>query len=315
MTGANVLIVAGPTASGKSALALSLAETLGGTVVNADSMQVYRAVPLLTAQPAASDRARVPHSLYGVLDPEESCSAQRWRGMAVEAIAAARAEGRLPIVTGGTGLYLRALREGLSLVPDIPPAVRLAALADWEALGPAAFRARLAQHDPAIAARLEPGDRQRHVRAWEVVAATGRALSAWQAEAPEGPPAGLRFHAILLLPPRDWLRERIALRFAAMMEAGALEEVRELALAQVPPGAPVMKALGVAPLLQHLAGKTSLEQAVDEAVATSRQYAKRQVTWFRHQFPADLVINEKFSDNLLQRIFPFIRQNLLTVGI
>jgi tRNA dimethylallyltransferase len=187
MTSQTVLVVTGPTASGKSALALALGERRGGTVINADAMQTYDAFPILTAQPSAGERARLPHALYGVLPLSETLSAARWSALASVEIERCLAEGRPPILCGGSGLYLRTLMQGISEVPAVPASVRDSGNADWRAMGADAFRARLAERDPAIVAKLKPGDRQRHVRAWEVLVATGRPLSAWQAEA--GKPA------------------------------------------------------------------------------------------------------------------------------
>src|SRR6185503_12963245 len=194
----HVLVGTGPTASGKSALALALAEKRGGTVINADAMQTYDAFPILTAQPTAEERARVPHALYGVLPLSETLSAARWRDLALAEIE--RSE--MPILCGGSGLYLRTVMQGSSAIPAVPAELRAQANADWDAMGGDAFRARLAQRDPEIVARLKAGDRQRHVRAWEVVQATGRPLSDWQKG--EGQPAPWRFKTILLAPDRAW---------------------------------------------------------------------------------------------------------------
>src|SRR5262245_13527420 len=220
-----VLVVTGPTASGKSALALALAERRYGTVINADAMQTYDAFPILTAQPTAPERARVPHALYGILPLSETLSAARWRSLAAAEIERCLAAHRLPILCGGSGLYLRTLMDGIAAIPDAPAALREQANAEWKAMGADAFRARLAEKDPAIVARLKHGDRQRHVRAWEVWLATGRPLSIWQAvageraaeRAPERAPARApwRFTIVLLSPERRWLRERIAARFDA----------------------------------------------------------------------------------------------------
>ncbi|HJQ59802.1 MAG TPA: tRNA (adenosine(37)-N6)-dimethylallyltransferase MiaA, partial [Vineibacter sp.] len=233
-----VLVIIGPTASGKSALGLALAERAavrlagkdfaGGTVINMDSMQVYRELPIITAQPTAAERACVPHRLYGVLPAWEVGTAARWRDLAQAAIAASLADGRLPILVGGTGLYLRALADGLAPVPPIPAAVRAASRALWVELGPQAFHARLATRDPETASRLAVRDRQRQVRAWEVLEATGRPISAWQREAASGAPAAWRFVTALLTPERDWLRTRHRRRFEAMVKNGVVDEVRAL---------------------------------------------------------------------------------------
>ncbi|WP_431857993.1 tRNA (adenosine(37)-N6)-dimethylallyltransferase MiaA [Azospirillum sp.] len=277
-----VIVIGGPTASGKSGLAVDIAEAFGGTVINADSMQLYRELDVLAARPGAEDLARAPHRLYGVLPGSERGSAARWRDMALAEIADARAAGRLPVVVGGTGLYLRALMEGLSTVPPVPEAIRHAAHARLKALGGEAFRAELVARDPAMA-RLNPGDTTRLTRAWEVLEATGRPLSAWQAEHAEGPPPGLRFQVYVIDPPRADLYARCDARFAWMLERGALEEVRELDALGLDPALPVMKALGVPELRAHLHGDLSLEAAAAKAQQSTRHYAKRQLTWFRHQ--------------------------------
>jgi len=277
-----VVIIGGPTASGKSALAVDVALAFGGTVVNADSMQLYRELDVLTARPGAEDLERAPHRLYGVLPGSERGSAARWRAMALDEIAAAHGAGRVPVVVGGTGLYLRALMEGLSAVPTVPEEVRRAAHARLEALGGEAFRAELVARDPAMA-RLNPGDTTRLTRAWEVLEATGRPLSEWQAERAEGPPPGLSFHVVILEPPRAALYERCDRRFVLMLEQGALEEVRRLDALGLDPGLPVMKALGVPELRAHLHGAMPLDEAVAKGQQSTRNYAKRQGTWFRHQ--------------------------------
>jgi len=276
------LVVAGPTASGKSALALALAERLGGAVINADSMQVYRDLRILTARPTEAEEARAPHALYGVRDAAEPASAGWWRREALAAMRRTAAEGRLPILCGGTGLWLSALVNGIGAMPTVPGPVRAEARALAAAIGAASLHARLAERDPATAALLEPGDTQRVIRAWEVLEATGRGLSAWWSERRE-PPAPWRFAMILLRPPRAALRAAIDARFLAMLEAGALEEVRALAARGLDPELPAMKAHGVPNLAAFLAGRIPLEQAIAEAQAMVRQYAKRQDTWFRHQ--------------------------------
>lgn len=276
------LIVAGPTASGKSALALALAERLGGAVINADSMQVYRDLRILTARPTAEEEARVPHHLYGVRDAAEPASAGWWREAALGAMGEARREGLLPILCGGTGLWLSALARGIGAMPAVPPRLREAARALAAEIGSEALHARLAAADPATAAQLEPGDSQRVIRAWEVLQATGEGLSAWWAR-PGVPPAPWRFAMILLKPPRAEVRAAIDARFHAMIEAGALDEVRALAARGLDPALPAMKAHGVPNLAAALAGCIPLSQAVAEGQAMVRQYAKRQDTWFRHQ--------------------------------
>ncbi len=300
MAEGRVIVVAGPTASGKSALALALAEWSqgkgAGTVINADAMQTYDAFPILTAQPTVQERARVPHTLYGVLPLGETLSAARWRTLASAEIARCLAEGRTPILCGGSGLYLRTLMQGIAAIPDVPSAVRDAANADWQALGPAAFRARLAAKDAAIVERLKLGDRQRHVRAWEVWVGTGRPLSDWQTDA--GTPAPWRFTTLLLAPERLWLRHRIEQRFDAMLDQGVLAEVRAVFDRSPDPGWPGLKAHGAPEFFRHFRGELPLEEARQIAIDHTRQYAKRQMTWFRHQLAPDFVFNPTGSPDL-----------------
>lgn len=316
MTGARsnikapVVIVAGPTAGGKSALALALAREFAGAVINADSMQLYRELRILTARPGDAALAEVPHHLYGVLAASDPASAGRWRGMALQAIAAAQKDKRLPIVVGGTGLYLRALMQGLSPIPPVPEETRKAARDLHAKLGGEKFRSELAKRDPEAAKRLARGDTQRLIRAYEVVEATGVTLSTWQAK--PGAAAGFRFFTVLLMPERAALNAAIDRRFQAMIAAGALDEVRRLAAEGLDPALPAMKVLGVPALLKHLKGLISLDEAVASGQLASRQYAKRQATWFRHQLKPDLVIDAQYSKRLLPGIFNKIRRFLLT---
>lgn len=284
-----VLVIAGPTASGKSRLALDLAAARGGTVINADSMQVYRELRILTARPGTAELARAPHRLYGILPAADPCSAARWRTLALAAIEETREGGRLPILVGGTGLYLKALFEGLVAIPPIPQETREAARARHREIGGEAFRAELARRDPESAARLAAGDTQRLVRAWEVVEATGRTLPDWQRAGGTGAGAHA-YRTILLMPPRDALYAACDARFDAMVAAGALDEVRALLALGLDPALPAMKSLGVRELARHLAGEWTLEQAGEKARQATRNYAKRQTTWFRHQFAPNLVL-------------------------
>jgi tRNA dimethylallyltransferase len=306
-----VLVVAGPTGSGKSALAIDAAEAFGGIVINADSAQVYRELRVLTARPSADDEARVPHRLFGVLSAQERCSAGRWLGLARAVIEAAWAEGRLPIVAGGSGLYLRALAEGLAPVPPIPGAVRADTEALYARLGGERFREELRALDPEAAARLPATDRQRLVRAFEVVRATGRTLGDWQRR-----PAAGRLRAavttLVLLPSRAALYPALDARFEAMLAAGALREAEALLALGVDPGLPVLKALGLRELAAHLAGTMTREEASARAKQATRQFAKRQMTWLRHQVRADAVFSEQYSESIRQEIFAFIRRRLLT---
>lgn len=314
-TGVDALVVAGPTAGGKSALALALALRLGGTIVNADSQQLYGDLRILTARPSPEDEAAAPHRLYGALAAREVGSAERWRQMAVAEIQAARSRDSIPILVGGTGLYLRALVQGLAAVPDIPEAVREEGRALHRRMGGPAFHDLLARLDPEAADRLAPGDSQRLVRAWEVVTATGRTLGEWQ-RATAAPADAPRVAAILVMPARLALQPVLAERFRAMVAGGALDEVRRLLALGLPDDLPIMKAVGVPELAAHLADCASLEEAMVAGIRSTEQYAKRQLTWFRHQAPRDMpthrILREQYSERVLPEIFAFLRQFRLT---
>jgi tRNA dimethylallyltransferase len=283
-TGKAVLI-AGPTASGKSALALELAQASGGVIINADSMQVYRDLRVITARPTPDEEGRVPLRLYGHVDAAVNFSAGSWVADAAVVLAEARAQNRLAIFAGGSGLYFKALTRGLSAVPPIPAEVREDVRARLQREGVEALHAELAQRDPAAAERLKPRDRTRIARALEVIEATGRSLTSWHRDGlpPLLPPG--QFSALFLEPDRDELYARIDARFGAMLESGALEEVAALATRKLDPLLPVMKAHGVPALIRHLAGEITLEEAAVIGRADTRHYAKRQFTWFRHQLP------------------------------
>ncbi|WP_459696374.1 tRNA (adenosine(37)-N6)-dimethylallyltransferase MiaA [Acidisoma sp. C75] len=275
------LFIAGPTCSGKSALALALAEALGGVVINADSMQIYRELRILTARPSAEDEARVPHALYGVRPAAEPGHVAWWREAALGEMGEAHARGLMPILCGGTGLYFSALRHGLAEIPPISPEARREARAALASVGAPALHALLAEQDAETAAELRPSDGQRIARAYEVVLSTGRGLASWRRE-PRLPPPPWRFRAIRLDPPRADLHRAAADRFAAMLAAGALDEVRSLLAQGLDPALPAMRAHGVPELARHLRGEMSLDAARAQAVANTTQYIKRQSTWFRH---------------------------------
>lgn len=274
------LIVAGPTASGKSALALALGERLGGTIINADSMQVYRDLRILTARPSDADEERLPHLLYGVRAAEEGGSAAWWREEALHAMATSHDRGRLPILTGGTGLYLEALVHGIAEVPTPPPSAREEARRRLAEQGSAALHAALAKVDPATAHRLHPSDGQRIARAWEVWCGTGRGLASWQNR--RGPAAPWQFVVIRLDPPRETLRTAIAARFDTMLREGAIEEVRALIDRGLDPTLPIMRAHGVPELSACLRGETALAEARKRVELVTGRSTKRQATWFRH---------------------------------
>lgn len=279
------VLIAGPTASGKSALALELALSAGGIVINADSMQVYRDLRIITARPTRGEEARVPHRLYGHVDAAVNFSAGAWVVDAAKALEEAKAAGRRPIFIGGTGLYFKALTAGLSVVPPIPTEIREDVRARLERNGVEALHAELARRDPRAAERLNLRDRTRIARALEVIEATGRSLLDWHHE---GQPPLLpkdSFRAVFLAPDRGELYARIDARFDAMLGAGALREVERLAARHLDPLLPAMKAHGVPALIRHLRGEISLDEAASIGRADTRHYAKRQFTWFRHQLP------------------------------
>jgi tRNA dimethylallyltransferase len=281
----NAVLIAGPTASGKSALALAVAEATGGVIINADSMQVYRDLRVLTARPTREEEAVAPHRLYGHIDAAVNFSAGSWVADAAKVLAEAPAQNRLPIFVGGSGLYFKALTRGLSAVPPTPPEVRQDVRARLQRDGVEALHAQLMQRDPASADRLKPRDRTRIARALEVVEATGRSLTDWHRDGLPPLLAPGQFTAVFLEPARNELYARIDARFDAMLQAGALDEVAALAARRLDPLLPAMKAHGVPALIRHLNGETTLEQAAVIGRADTRHYAKRQFTWFRHQLP------------------------------
>ncbi len=276
-----VVLIAGPTASGKSGVAFELARRFGGTVINANSMQVYRELHVLTARPGGSEEASVPHRLYGMVGAAEAYSVGRWLDDAARAIGEARAAGRLPILVGGTGLYFKALTEGLAPVPDIPEEVRAYWRVEAERLGRDALRALLAARDPAMAARLDRADPQRVVRALEVIDATGVSLAEWQGGTTAPVLAGADLLRLVIAPEREPLYAAIDARFDTMLELGAIEEVRRLLSLNLDWGLPAMRAHGVRELGAYLEGAASLEDAVAKSKTETRRYAKRQMTWAR----------------------------------
>lgn len=305
-----VLVIAGVTASGKSALAVDVAEAFGGVVINADSMQVYREIPILSAAPPGIDRSRAPHRLFGVLPITDPCSAGRWRDMAAAEIEAAHAAGLLPVVVGGTGLYIRALTEGLNELPQSSPGLRHELTGQITMKGEASFRAALAAVDPVAEAAIQMGDRQRLIRAMEVYRLTGRSLTDWRKTPAQPPPAHWKFHIIVITPDRDETHAACDSRFDAMLAAGALAEAR--ALAAFDRALPGMKAVGLPELLDCIDDDVDLETAAILARQATRRYAKRQYTWLRHQINADYGLLEKYSERNQPQIFNFIRQTVLT---
>ncbi|HUE78736.1 MAG TPA: tRNA (adenosine(37)-N6)-dimethylallyltransferase MiaA [Sphingomicrobium sp.] len=282
-------LIAGPTASGKSALALALAERSGGVIVNADSAQLYRDLQVLSAAPTASDLKRAEHRLYSVLDGAEPCSAADWAAMARRELGDIHGAGKLPILVGGTGLYLRALLEGIAPIPPIDPAIRR----EVRAADVASNRKRLAKLDPDTAARLDPADSSRIARALEVVRSTGRTIGNWQQQREGGIGGAIALKPLILLPPRDWLYLHCDERFARMIDDGAIAEVEALLKRQLDPRLPVMRAIGVREIAAYLSGSSDHGQAIAKGQQATRNYAKRQYTWFAHQPPRDWL---RFSD-------------------
>ncbi len=310
MGGGAVAVIAGATATGKSAVALALAEALaatgGGTIINADASQLYADLRILTARPSDADLARAPHRLYGVIDGAEACSAAAWAVLARAEVDAALAAGRLPILVGGTGLYLRTLLEGIATVPPIPTEVRDAV----RALAPDEARAALEAEDPAAAARLHAADRQRTLRALEVVRATGRTLAEWQGAVTGGLAATHRIVPVIVSRDREELYRRCDARVDAMLANGAVAEVAALLDRRLPSDSPVLRAIGVGPLAEHLAGRATVAEARARIALDTRRYAKRQSTWWRNQTPewpqrdgglGDIneIVSELFTNNEL----------------
>jgi tRNA dimethylallyltransferase len=307
------LFIAGPTASGKSALSLHLADAINGVIINADSMQVYSDLPVLTACPSADDEARAPHRLYRFLDGSQVCSAAFWAEQAFSAIENSWQDGKTPILVGGTGMYYKVLLDGLAKVPEIPTEVREQVRSDCAELGSAYLHQQLLQLDPVLAARLEPADSQRVSRGVEVVRATGTPLSEWQKNTTPGPmaqydAAGAVTKLVIDLD-REALYTRCDLRFEQMFNQGALEEVEQLSARKLDPSLPVMRALGVPSILAYIAGEVSKEQAISDAQMQTRRFAKRQMTWFRNQFSHWNRVNAQYSESEIEIIVNKILKN------
>lgn len=300
--GIGAILIAGPTASGKSALAIRLAERLGGTVMNADSMQVYRDLRVITARPTPDEEAVVPHRLFGHVDAAANYSVARWQADMHGALAALAGKGRLPIVTGGTGLYFKALTQGLSDIPPVDQDVRAAVRADAEGRAPEELHLMLAAVDPVTAARLRPSDPQRIIRALEVFRSSGQPLSHFQAKR-EGALLHGPFLAFFLEPDRNQLRARIDARFDSMVHSGAVEEVELLMRRGLDPALPAMRAHGVPWIIRALRGEIAMAEAAEGGKADTRRYAKRQHTWFRHQAPEFQWVSPEVADEHILAAF------------
>lgn len=281
--GIKAVLIAGPTASGKSALAVEIAQRLGGTVVNTDSMQVYADLRIITARPTQAEEALVPHRLYGHVDGAVNYSAMRYAEDVAAVLGSLRQNGSLPVLVGGTGLYFKALTEGFSAIPPVPEAVRSAFRSRVAEQETSQLHAELGRLDPAMAERLKPADRMRIMRALEVHLATGRSIASFQGERHPGPLDGVPMLKLFISPEREEVRRRIDRRFEQMIAQGALDEVAALRERRLDPLLPVMRAHGVPGLIAHLEGSLGLDEAITRGQADTRAYAKRQVTWFRHQ--------------------------------
>ncbi|MDP6873836.1 MAG: tRNA (adenosine(37)-N6)-dimethylallyltransferase MiaA [Alphaproteobacteria bacterium] len=302
----NAILIAGPTASGKSSLALSLARALDGVIINADSMQVYRELRVLTARPSAAEEAAAPHRLYGIVSAAEPFSAGRWLDLALAEAALARQAAQVPIIVGGTGLYFQALTEGMAEIPDISAQARAEAREKLEQLGSAGLHAVLGEIDPVMAERLKPTDPQRIVRAYEVILSTGTSLAEWQRRPASTPILPQPWRGFVLNWPRAELYSRCEQRLAAMLDQGALDEVAALAAMDLDPALPAMKALGVPELIRLSRGEIGREEALAAAQQATRRYAKRQMTWFRNKMCAWNSLDAQDSERLSEIIIPFI---------
>jgi tRNA dimethylallyltransferase len=300
------IMIAGPTASGKSQLAINLARRFDGAVINADSMQLYAGLKILTARPQMQDMQDIPHHLFGVCDAAHRASVAEWLALAANAIADVRSAGKLPIIVGGSGMYLQAGLRGIAPVPDVPADLHRFCIDLYRELGGAKFREVLVGHDPEIAARLVDGDSQRLIRAMGVAMATGRPLSWWQQQPHKGALLG-SVVTIALMPTRTTLYDRINERFEHMLMHGAVDEVARLMGRQLDPGLPLMKALGVAPIAAFLRGDITKDDAALIAKRDTRHYAKRQITWIRNNFNARIKIKKQYSESLYEKIFSLIR--------
>lgn len=290
-----VIIVAGPTASGKSGLALDIALQYNGVVINADSMQVYQDTPIISACPSAEDKAKVPHLLYEIYDASVNGTVVDWLNMAMEAICKTWAEGKLPVVVGGTGLYIDNLINGTTPIPEFDAEVRTKVRALVEEIGVPALHQKLSEVDAVSAARLSPNDTTRVSRAYEVYQQTGIPLSVWHQKPMIKKLPEAEFVVVCILPKAEELDERCYQRFDMMIENGAVEEVRQLAAKNLPSNLPAMKALGVPELLAFVRGECSLEQAIENGKLHTRQYAKRQRTWFNNKLKADVTLQHCYS--------------------
>ena len=299
----SILVIAGPTASGKSSFALEVADKYNGVIINCDSMQVYNELRIITARPSSADERDIPHKIYGIISVKDSFSVGTWRNMAIIEIETCWKKGKLPIITGGTGLYIKALMEGLTEIPKVPGEIREKVIARHKEIGVEAFHQELRGFDPVSAERLNKSDSQRVIRAFEVYVATERSLSDWHKQEPTTKPLSAHYQSIIFEPPRGALYAKCEDRLDWMVENGALDEVRDLMNANLDPVCPPMKALGVPEIVAYLNHDLTLEEALNVAKQSTRRYVKRQMTWFRNQIVQDYGINSQYSESLLHEIF------------
>lgn len=285
-----IIIIAGPTASGKSEISLEIAAKIGGEIINADSMQLYKDFPLLSAVPTKEEMKVMPHHLYGILEAHEQFSVAMWLEAVLKLLTTILERGKTPIIAGGTGLYIKALLQGLYALPAVSSENRQKAGDDWERLGVEKFHSMLATYDPASAEILHPNDKQRLIRSWEIFLETGKSIRSFQSKNTPLPLANFNVLKFLLFPDKDELKKRADLRFEKMILMGAVEEVQNLLNRGISLSAPVFRTLGATELAQYLSGEKNLEQACEKAKIATHQYIKRQRTWFRHQYPAPIVI-------------------------
>ncbi|WP_417793634.1 tRNA (adenosine(37)-N6)-dimethylallyltransferase MiaA [Terasakiella pusilla] len=307
-----VIVIGGPTASGKSATAMDVAREFDGVIINADSMQVYDGLRIVTARPTPEDEAEIPHRLYGVMAPTETCSAGLWEKMCIAEIEKVWADGKLPIVTGGTGLYIKTLVEGISQLPAIPDDIRNTIRERCDRDGVETLYKELQSRDEEMAARLKPRDAQRICRALEVLEATGKSLAVLQREIKPVPTLEADFFTQVIMPPRNILYQRCDQRFDLMIAQGAVDEVARLDEMNLDAKLPVMKALGVPELLKFVRKQSSLEEVRAEAQMQTRRFAKRQCTWFRNQIKCCEIYSAQYSESLRDQIYKKVRQFLLT---
>lgn len=301
----NILVIAGPTASGKSAIAMDIAQKCNSVIINADSMQVYSDLQILTARPTHQDMETTPHALYGVIDGSRRCNVRHWLELATREVEKARLLGKLPILVGGTGLYLNAARHGISQIPEVSEEIHNKAVSLHQDIGARSFKELVEQNDSETASRLAEGDSQRLIRAMEVYWQTNKPLSYWQSQPLTGAISGNFIH-VAHLPPRQLVYDSINQRVHNMIEEGALDEVGALVARTLDPALPVMKALGVRQIAAYLKSELAFDLMIESIAQDTRHYAKRQFTWFKNNFISEFTNNEKYSKRIISEIFALI---------